>query len=176
MNLIDLLGGSPNHAAINQLARQFGLSDQQIRDVIGQVAPVLGQGLARNTRASGGLDALIGALQNGGHRRYVDQPEIFSHADTIRDGNGILGHILGSKDLSRALAGRAGASTGIDPEIIKQLLPMIASLLMGSLSRQAATAPRGNQLSDVLGSLIDRDGDGSALDDLIGMAGRFLGR
>jgi hypothetical protein len=176
MKLTDLLAGSQNNPAINQLARQFGLSDAQIREVIGQVAPVLGQGLARNTRASGGLDALIGALQRGSHQRYVDQPEVFSHADTVRDGNGILGHILGSKDVSRALAGKAGASTGISPEIIKQLLPLIASLVMGSLSRQTSAAPQGNPMSDMLGSLLDRDGDGSALDDLIGMAGRFLGR
>ncbi len=45
MNLIDLLAGSQNNPALNQIARQFGLNDQQIRDVIGQVAPALGQGL-----------------------------------------------------------------------------------------------------------------------------------
>jgi len=176
MNLIDLLAGSQNNPAVTQLARQFGLNPEQIRDVIGQVAPALGQGLARNTSAAGGLDSLINALQKGSHSRYVDQPDSLGQADTVQDGNNILGHILGSKDISRALAGRAGASTGISPDIIKQLLPLIASLAMGSLSKQTTNAPQGNQISDVLGSLLDRNRDGSALDDLIGMAGKFLGR
>jgi hypothetical protein len=176
MNLIDLLAGSQNNPAISQMARQFGLNDQQIRDVISQVAPALSQGLARNTAASGGLDALMGALQKGGHSRYVDQPEVLGNPDTVRDGNGILGHILGSKDISRALSGQAGANTGISPDIIKQLLPLIASLAMGSLSKQTANAPRGNQISDVLGSLLDQNRDGSALDDLIGMAGKLFKR
>ncbi|MBM4203817.1 MAG: DUF937 domain-containing protein [Gammaproteobacteria bacterium] len=83
MNLIDLLAGSQNNPAVTQLARQFGLNPEQIRDVIGQVAPALGQGLARNTAAAGGLDSLINALQKGGRSRYVDQPDSLGQADTV---------------------------------------------------------------------------------------------
>ena len=62
---------------------------------------------------------------------------------------------------------------------MKKLLPLVASLAMGGLSKQASAANNqasGNQLTDVLGSFLDADGDGSALDDLMGMAGKFLGR
>lgn len=176
MNLLDVLLDNSNNPAIGQLAKQFGLNDTQIRDVIGQIAPALGQGLSRNSQASGGLDALLGALQKGGHGRYVDSPDIFGSTDAARDGNGILGHILGSKDVSRALAGKTAASTGVSPDLIKQLLPLIASLAMGSLAKATATAPSGNTATDILGSLLDRNRDGSALDDIIGMAGKFLGR
>ena len=177
MNLLDTLVGGPGSAAIGQIAKQFGIDDSQVRDLIGQLAPVLGQGLARNARASGGLDALIGALHKGGHSKHLDDPSILIQASTTEDGNNILGHILGSKDVSRALAVKAAAKTGLSADIIKQILPLIASLAMGALNRQTVNAPASNnQITDVLGSMLDRNQDGSALDDLIGMAGNFFKR
>ena len=177
MNILDTLVGSQGNAAIGQIARQFGIDDRQVRDVIGQLAPVLGQGMARNAQGSGGLDALIGALQKGGHGKYLDDPSILSHASSTEEGNSILGHVLGSKDVSRALAGKAAAQTGLSADIIKQILPLVASLAMGALNKQTANAPAaGSQISDMLGSMLDRNQDGSALDDLIGMAGSFFKR
>ncbi len=177
MNILDTLIGGQGNAAIGQIARQFGIEDSQVRDVIGQLAPVLGQGMARNAKAGGGLDALIGALQKGGHAKYLDDPSILSQASTAEDGNNILGHVLGSKDVSRALAGKAAAQTGLSADIIKQILPLVASLAMGALSKQTAGSPAsGNQITDMLGSMLDRNKDGSALDDLMGMAGSFFKR
>ena len=177
MNILDALVGGQGNAAIAQIARQFGINDSQVRDVIGQLAPVLGQGMARNAQASGGLDALLGAFQKGSHGRYLDDPSTLGDPSTRDDGNNILGHILGSKDVSRALAGKAAAQTGLSADIIKQMLPLVASLAMGALYKQTSSAPAsGNQITDILGSMLDRNKDGSALDDLIGMAGSFFKR
>ncbi len=177
MNILDALVGGQGNAAIGQIAKQFGIDDTQVRDVIGHLAPVLGQGMARNAQGSGGLDALIGALQKGGHGKYLDDPSILSQASSTEEGNNILGHILGSKDVSRALAGKAAAQTGLSADIIKQILPLVASLAMGALNKQTSSAPAGgNQITDILGSMLDRNKDGSALDDLIGMAGSFFKR
>jgi len=176
MSLLDELLSHRNNAAIGQIARQFGIDETQVKDVIGQLAPALGAGLARNTQASGGLDALIGALQKGGHSRYLDDPSTLSGPETVSDGNGILGHVLGSKDVSRALATKAAAQTGVSADLIKRILHLIATLAMGALNKQTTNAPAGNQITDVLGSMLDRNGDGSALDDLIGMAGTFFRR
>ena len=115
----------------------------------------------------------------------MDDPSTLGRPDATDDGNSILGHILGSKEVSRELAGRAANNTGVDSGIIKKILPLIAGLVMGGLSKQtgqtgqpgqARQAQSGNQITDVLGSFLDADGDGSALDDLISMAGKFLGR
>ena len=177
MNILDALVGGQGNAAIGQIAKQFGINVSQVRDVIGQLAPVLGQGMARNAQASGGLDALLGALQKGGHGKYLDNPSTLGDPSTRDDGNNILGHILGSKDVSRALAGKAAAQTGLSADIIKQILPLVASLAMGALNKQTSSAPAaGNQITDILGSMLDRNKDGSALDDLIGMAGSFFKR
>lgn len=153
------------------LARQFGLDGDQASAVLNQLLPALGGGLKQNAAQPGGLESLLGALTNGNHQRYIDQPEVLNQPESIADGNGILGHLLGSKDASRALASQVSSATGISDDLIRQMLPAVASLLMGSLSKQRESAPSGGLLS-----MLDFDGDGSAIDDITGMLGNFLKR
>jgi hypothetical protein len=41
-------------------------------------------------------------------------------------GNQILGHIFGSKDTSRDVATQASQESGVDPSVLKKLLPIVA--------------------------------------------------
>lgn len=179
MDLLNTILQAGGGDAVKQLAKQFNLGEGQISDVLGQVVPALGGGMQRNTQQSGGLDSLLGALQKGNHADYLDNPSKLADNSAQSDGNGILGHLLGSKDVSRALAGKASANTGISDSIIKKMLPMVASLAMGAVGKQQQAAPAASSsggLGDLLGNLIDADKDGSAVDDLLGMAGKLFGR
>ena len=92
---------------------------------------------------------------------------------TVQDGNNILGHILGSKDVSRNVAAQAAESTGIDSSLIKKALPLIASLAMGALSKSSnAGQSLDNSTSDMLGGLMG--GDGFGLDDVLSLAKKFF--
>jgi hypothetical protein len=125
----------------------------------------------------------MGALANGGHGQYVEDLSRLGSAAAVQDGNGILGHILGSKDVSRQVAAQAAAQTGIGADVLKRMLPVLATLAMGALGRQAAGArpggvglgpASGGGVAGMLGSLLDRDRDGSVADDVMGMLGKFL--
>jgi hypothetical protein len=67
---------------------------------------------------------------------------------------------------------------------MKRMLPLVATLVMGAMSRQAATrgassltsAAGTGGLLDMLGGALDQNRDGSALDDITGMIGRTFGR
>jgi hypothetical protein len=122
----------------------------------------------------------MAALAGGSHQRYFDDPASLTQAATIDDGNGILGHILGSKDVSRQVAAQASARTGIGADVLKQMLPMVATLAMGALAKQSA-APHAGAVqtgeAGVLGMLtplLDANKDGSVTDDVMGMLGKFL--
>ena len=181
MDLMNMLLNQGGGQAVRQLANNFGLEESQALAALSNLVPALGQGLARNASAQGGLDSLLGALTGGQHERYLEDPSILNQEDSIRDGNGILGHIFGSKDVSRQVAQRASQQTGIGVDILKKMLPMVATLAMGALSRQAASA-RNPQvqaspaagLTSILGSFLDSNRDGSVLDDMLGMASKFL--
>jgi Carboxypeptidase regulatory-like domain/Bacterial protein of unknown function (DUF937) len=66
-----------------------------------------------------------------------DRLQIRSH----RRVDGILGHIFGSKDVSRQVASRASAQTGISESVLKGMLPVVAAMAMGAMSKRMAAAP-----------------------------------
>lgn len=143
--------------------------------------PGLNQGVRSNIASPDGLDSLLGALRKGNHQQYLEQPERLAEQDTVSDGNNILGHILGSRDASRELASRAVAESGLDPELLKKMLPAVAALLMGGLSRQGASLEGADVarqsdsggIGNMLVAMLDADKDGSVVDDLMGMARRL---
>jgi hypothetical protein len=110
----------------------------------------------------------------------VEEPEVFSQTATRSEGNEILRHIFGSKDVSRNVAGSAAQRSGISSDLLKQLLPLLASAAMGFLAKESQGGPnlgadRGAGSSsglDMLGGLLDSDG--SALDDILNLAKKFF--
>ena len=180
MDLLNLLLNQGGGQAVRQLANNFGLDENQAVSALSSLLPALGQGLARNASSQGGLESLMGALTGGQHQRYLEDPSILNQADTINDGNGILGHILGSKEVSRQLAQQTSERTGIGADILKKMLPMVATLAMGALSRQTASARQApgasatDGLTGMLGQFLDGDRDGSIADDVLGMASKFF--
>jgi hypothetical protein len=113
------------------------------------------------------------------------------------NGSGILEHILGRR--KEDTASQIGQSSGMDSGSALKLMGMLAPIVMGMLGK---TKKQGNLNADGLGGLLDgfmrknvqptkpaaetnlgmagrlldRDGDGSAIDDIAGMIGGFLFR
>ena len=181
MNIMDLLGQGAGQMAAGQIAKQLGIDEGLAQSAMRAVMPALSRGVSRNASQPGGLDQLLGALGKGNHDRYVDKPEILGRPETVQDGNKILGHIFGSKDVSRNVAGRASKETGVSSDIIKKMLPMVAAVAMGMLSkqtqggRQLGSAPSsGGGALGILNQVLDADRDGSALDEVLSMAQRFF--
>jgi hypothetical protein len=178
MNILETIAEAQGGGAVNQLAAQFGLKPEQAQSAMAALMPALAAGLQRNMATESGLSGLASALGQGSHDAYLEDPGTLSQPTTTEDGNAILGHVLGSKDVSRQVASRASQQTGIDPAILKKMLPLVAALAMGALSRQsksAGAAPSRGGLASMLGSLLDRDRDGSMVDDVTGMLGGVLG-
>ncbi len=192
MNLLKTILEAQNGGAVRELSRQFNLDDAQAGAAVGKLLPALTAGLKRNMATPQGLDGLLGALKNGGHERYLEDPSALTRDEAINDGNGILGHIFGSKDVSRQVASRAAEQTGIDVSVLKKMLPMVAAMTMGSMKKQTAeagvlgaaggasmpqAAPAAGGAAGAAGMLskmLDADGDGSITDDLFGIAKKFF--
>ena len=124
---------------LEALGRQFGLTPQQTQAAFEALAPVVAAGVRRNTSSDGGLANLIGALAGGGHARYADDPSVLATPEAVEDGNAILGHVFGSKDVSRAVAQQASVQSGLDPALLRKMLPMLAMLVTGFMARQGGS-------------------------------------
>ena len=136
INLLDMIMSAQGGNTAQQVGAQLGLNQQQSQSAIAALLPAISSALKQNTNNPQGLAGLLGALQKGNHEQYLDNPEMLGQAQTVNDGNAILGHLFGSKDVSRAVAGHAAQKTGIGADVLKKLLPLVATMAMGSLSKQ----------------------------------------
>ncbi|HHI82610.1 MAG TPA: DUF937 domain-containing protein [Rhizobiales bacterium] len=178
MELLDILSQAQGGKAFQAIGEQFGLDEQQTAAAVEQLAPVIAAGLRRNMASSpDSVAGVLEALQRGNHERYLDDADAVQFANASDEGNAILGHVFGSKDVSRQVAMQVAGTSGIGSSILKQLLPVIASMVMGSLARKmgggaARPAPRrsggglGDIIGDVLGGGSSRGGGG--LGNIIG--------
>ncbi len=182
--------------AVDSISRELGLPPAVAQAAADALLPAILGGFSKQAAPStgglGGLAEVIGGLGGGG---LLDA--LTGNAPTSQaPGNEILGQIFGSKDVSRAVAGQAAQTTGIDPSILKKMLPLLAMAVAGYLSRQsgnqAGGAGQGGGLGGILGqvlggggsssrggglgglaSMLDLNGDGNPLDDIIGMMGKL---
>ncbi len=183
MNLLDMLLNAQGSPALKQLTAAFGVSEGDAKNALSALVPALARGMQNNLAQQNGVEDLLGALAKGQHQRYIDQPGSLPAEQIAVEGNAILGHLFGSKDVSRRVAGQAAAQTGLDAGLLKKMLPVIAAMVMGSVSKQtgAQTRPGGLagktdavNVGGLLTQFLDADKDGSVLDDLMGMARKFL--
>ncbi|MDQ6435183.1 DUF937 domain-containing protein [Mesorhizobium sp. LHD-90] len=161
LNLFDMLNQSQNGQGIDQLARQFGLSQQQAQQAVEALMPAFSQGLKRNASDPYGIAGFMTALASGQHGKYFEDAQNAFSPQGVAEGNGILGHLFGSKDLSRAVATQAAQATGIGQDVLKQMLPVIASMVMGGLFKQSTNQLQGAQAggfgaSNPLGEIIEQ--------------------
>lgn len=135
--LYDMLANAQNGNGIDALARQFGLTQQQAQAAVEALLPAFSQGLKRNVADPYGVGNFMNALASGQHAKYFEDVSRAYAPQGMQEGNGILGHLFGSKDLSRAVASQAAQATGIGQSILQQMLPVIASMIMGGLFKQS---------------------------------------
>lgn len=196
MNISDLLAQS---GGLQSMARELGISESQASAGAAALIPAILGGFRKEASAQpNGLEGLAGILGNLGGVSLADDvlaPEP-THVDR---GNAVLGQIFGSKDVSRAVAADASSKSGLDPAVLKKMLPMVAMLVAGYMARQrsggtasgAETSQSGGGLGGLggmiggmlggkssggglggLASMLDADGDGNPLDDIMRMMGK----
>ncbi|MGF7007269.1 DUF937 domain-containing protein [Aminobacter sp. BE322] len=164
--LFDMLANAQNGNGMEALARQFGLSQQQTQSAIEALMPAFSQGLRRNASDPYGLGSFLQAMATGQHAKYFDDASRAFSSQGVDEGNGILGHLFGSKDLSRAVAAQAAQATGVGQNILQQMLPVVASMIMGGLFKQStgqmqAAAGFGggnNPLGDIIEQMMRQGG------------------
>jgi hypothetical protein len=179
MSLLDSILGAQGGAAVQQLGAQLGLGQNETTSALPALVPALAAGIQQNAQSEGGLSSLVSALTNGSHQQYVNNPTTLADPSTVDDGNAILGHVFGSKDVSRQVAAQASSTTGIGQDVLKKMLPMAAALVMGALANHASTAATnagvsGSALGNALGGSLGGSLASVIGPSLMGMLGATL--
>lgn len=138
-NLYEMMLGAQNGQAMRNLAVQFGLNQQQTQAAIEALLPAFSMGLRRQTQdpyAFGNLAQLMSASPFG---RLYDSSGGGIPDNAAAVGTTVLAQIFGSPEVSRAVAEQAAATTGVSQAILKQMLPVIAAMIMGGLTKSVSS-------------------------------------
>ena len=200
MQITDILG---QLGGLRSMAQELGVSEGQAASGAAALVPAILGGFKKQAQSQPagleGLGGLLGQLGGGGLLDQVLAPQ----PTDVSSGNEVLGQIFGSKDVSRTVAQNAASQSGLDPMLLKKMLPMLAMLVAGFMAKQqgagvaAQPSARGGGLGGLLGSLLggqaagaasampgaatsglasmlDMNGDGNPLDDILRMAGKAM--
>jgi len=202
-SLQDLLGQEKGDEAVNEISQSVGADSSLVSTAISAALPHILNGLANNAATPEGADSLNGALDQhdgsvldnlGGLAGMIFGGR--QAADPQADAGGILSHILGGSQ--GPVAQDVSSKSGLQIGQVAQILMMLAPIVMGYLGRQKQDQGLdANGISSILGNLLtsgqpaggaapssgilgmaegalDRDHDGSALDDLASMAFNYV--
>lgn len=137
-NLFDIMRGAQGGAAMGNISRQFGLTPAQTQMAVEALLPAFAMGLQRNAMNPNAMGPLFGMLGSGQHAGFFDNPAQGFSPQVQAQGNTVLGQLFGSPDVSRQVAAQAATLTGVGTEILKQMLPFVAAMLIGGLFRAAS--------------------------------------
>jgi hypothetical protein len=200
-SLQDLLGSQQGGEAVDQISRNVGAQPSAVNSVIQMALPAILGGLANNAANPEGAQSLNNALEQDHDGSILDnlgglgslifgggqQPTALPRQ---ADAGGILGHIFGNNQ--GQVAQQISNQSGLNAGQVAQILMMLAPIVMGYLGKQKQeqnldagglsnwlggqqqqiqqNAPQGGFLE----SMLDRDGDGSSMDDIASMAMNYM--
>jgi len=194
---MSMLDGLMNSGAVEAISRELGVDQQTAQSGLEALLPAVTGGMQNQAAAQpqglGGLAGMLGGLGGGG---LLDN--VLGHGPTdVGQGNAVLGQIFGDKDTSRAVADHASQQSGLSPELLKKMLPIVAMLAAGYFAKRAhdsrQQAPAGDAgdgtvpaaqehdegglggllggkgaMGGVLGSILGAGGGGGLLGGLLG--------
>jgi hypothetical protein len=166
---------------VAEIAGTLGADEGTVNAAVAAALPMIIAGMAKNSQESTGAASLSSALDD-------HDPSVFGQLGGLLGGGGdgaaILGHVLGGNQ--PRVEQNLSQQSGLDLATIMKLLPILAPLVMGYLSREkqergldanslpgvlAEERQAAEQRQPGLGSLtaiLDADGDGSFIDDVLG--------
>lgn len=164
--LMDLMNILRQTGGVAAIAEQLGISLEEAEAGAEALLPAIVGGYNKHSEINGGgnsgLGSLVGMLQGLGGSALATNV-IGPEPTNVENGNSILGQIFGSKDVSRTVAGHSAAQTGIDPEVLKKMLPILAMLVGGYLSHGA------NSGASAEDGTIAQDSSGGGLGGMLGV-------
>ena len=196
MDLSELLNSSIGQSVVRSVAGQLGVNENQASSAVNIAIPAILAGMTRNAQSPDGAASLNNALESKHDGSLLDNLMGMLQGSTQSlqsDGDGILGHVFGNK--RPAIEQGIAQKSGISMDKIGPLLAILAPIVMaylGKEKRQTNTGAGGlgdllggllgggNQqqsrssggVMDILSGVLDKDGDGNPLNDLLG---GFLG-
>jgi hypothetical protein len=139
--------------ALRSMARELGVTEKQVRNGAEALIPPIVGGFSKQAQSQlQGLDTLGELIAQLGAGDLLDNVLAPRPTDVSR-GNELLRCIFGSRDVSRALAQSAASQSGLEPALLKKMLPMLVMLVAGYMAKRPGGLLAGSPPDDIVHSV-----------------------
>ncbi len=193
-NLLDQILGQLSPQAVSKIGQKAGTNPVQTSDAISAAIPMLVAALSNNATKPGGAEALSKAIDKDGHgsEDWESMLERQLTGGQAPGNNRMVDHMLGQRrgSIEQALASKTGTSQDSIAQILQTLGPLVLgaigkekqgkglnpSDLAGYLGQQKSAAKaKSGDVGSMLFDLLDANDDGSIVDDVMRLAGQYMG-
>jgi hypothetical protein len=108
-------------------------------------------GLQKALQNPGSLSNIVGQLTSAVHQSSYQSPDGARSEAAVAGGSTILSHVFGDPNVTGQIAQQASRVTGLRPDLLAQMLPMIATMLAGGLMTSLKSQGFSNILSQLGG-------------------------
>ena len=135
INFLDMMRHAQGGAAIDNMARQFGLSSSETQRAMAALMPAFALPLQHNANNQAALAGFMRLIGSGHFAGFFDSAAQAFSPQARSEGDQALGQLFGSSDLSRRIADQAATWSGVSAQLLQQMMPVLAAMLMGGLTK-----------------------------------------
>lgn len=165
-NLNDIMQAAQGGQGISNLAQQFGLSPEQAQAAVSSLIPALSQGLQSKMGDANGLGSIISAVSQPVNQQAFNDP-VAAAQSAATAGSNILGSLFGSPNVTQQVAQAAASQTGLRPDILASMMPIVASMAMGGMFKSMQNQGMGNMLGQLTNAAGGAGGMGNILSQVM---------
>jgi hypothetical protein len=147
LNWFDLMRQAQGGAAIDNMARQFGLSPDQVQRATAALLPAFAMGLQRTATNPSAMEQFFKLMSAGHYPNFFESAAQAFTPQARQEGTTVLNQLFGSDDVSRRVAQQAAAVSGVGVDILQQMLPLMAGIFAGGLAQFARSGPMATALN-----------------------------
>jgi hypothetical protein len=136
-NFIDIMRAAQGGQAIENMARQFGLTPDQTRHAVAALLPAFAMGLQQAASRPDHLEQIFEAMRSGRYDAFFESPRSAFSKKARTSGEDLLATMFGSPELAQRIAEQSAAFSGIAAETATKMMPLVATTLMGGMAKSA---------------------------------------
>ena len=194
MDISELLNSSIGQSIVQNVAGKLGMNPNEASSAVKTAIPTILAGMTRNAQSKEGAESLNRAIESKHDGSLLEDLSgmLQGHSQELqKDGDGILGHIFGNK--RSVVEKNISQKTGVSNDKIGPLLSTLAPIVMAYLGKEkkqsnagvgdlnsllsgliggSQNSKSGGGIMNMISGVLDKDGDGYVMYDLVNMFGK----